>query len=163
MRWALLLPIALVACGPTRSTTLIVEANAELAAARTAQAPGVAPYEYLAAEHYLHKAREEQSYADFEVAEKLAKKARDCARVARARAEAKTRSEIGASASKVKVNAICHAGPVGESGERRGMPGARQPASAAPAPAAQQEKPREVVKPKDEPDDPLPEGEEPNE
>lgn len=169
VRWALLALSALgFACGPTRSTALIVEAAAEVAAAQTAQAPGIAPYEFIAAEHYLHKAREEQSYADFEVAEKMAKKARDCARLARSKAEDKTRSDIGASAARSKANVICRAGPVSETGERRAIPKdevgktAKKPAVPAvvqPPPPAE-DKPKTPVKPKDEPGDPMPEGDE---
>ncbi len=108
----MLLPVLALACGPTRSTSVIIDAAAELKAAKTAQSAAAAPYEYAAAESYLHKAREEQSYSDFEVAERLAKKARDCARLARSRSEAQTRSDLGASARSVTSDAVCRAGPM---------------------------------------------------
>lgn len=152
-----------LACGPTRSSTLIVDAAAELAAARTAQAPGVAPYEFIAAEEYLHKAREEQSYADFEVSERLARKARDCARAARYKAEAQTRSEIGASQRRARNNAVCRAGPVTDAeedaAERASAPPPRQTRPSGPQ---TEQKPKKPVVPKDEPADPLPEGEDPD-
>jgi hypothetical protein len=156
-RWAAV-SLLLASCGPTRSSTLIVEASAEVAAAQTAQAPSFAPYEYVAAEGYLHKAREEQSYADFEVSEKLAKKARDCAKLARTKAEQRTRKEIGASVIRGPHNIVCRAGPVAEeSDEIEKTPKASAPREGATPPP---EGPRKPVKPKEEePSEPLPEGE----
>lgn len=162
-----------VGCGPIRSSSTIVSASAELAAAETAQGRAMAPYELLAAEAYLHKAREEESYSDFEVAELLARKARDCARVARMRAERQTRKDLGVSEAGPKTEAQCYAGPPGA----RPAQGLDAPVAAAAttgatpsaAPAAQptpsaipkvdpgKKKP---VKPEDdEPADPIPEGE----
>ncbi len=167
-------------CGPIRSSSTIVDASAELAAAETALGRDHSPYEMIAAEAYLHKAREEESYSDFEVAEKLAKKSRDCARVARVRAERQTRKDIGVADAVTQTEARCYAGPPGERPVQgldvpdSGKPGpaAAKPAAkpadgkkadakkpAAPTPAGEA-KPKKVVKPReDEPDDPLPEGE----
>lgn len=103
----------LVGCGPTRSQSRIVEASSELSAATTAQADQIAPYEYTAAEQYLKKAREEQSYAEYEVAERLAKRGRECAKLARMRAEAGARSEIGASEIAIPAELMCKPGPAG--------------------------------------------------
>ncbi len=166
---------AAVGCGPIRSSSTIVSASAELAAAETAQGRVMAPYELLAAEAYLHKAREEESYSDFEVAELLARKARDCARVARMRAERQTRKDLGVSEAGPKSEAQCYAGPPGArpaqgldapvaASAAAAAPPAAQPAAVAPpAPSAipkvdpGKKKP---VKPKDdEPADPIPEGE----
>jgi hypothetical protein len=84
-----LVALALVTgCGPTRSTALIMDAEVELEAARTADAPKLAPYEYTAAAAYLKKAREEQGYSDFEVAIDFAEKAVKNAREAKRRAMA---------------------------------------------------------------------------
>lgn len=67
---------ALVAgCGPTKSTALIMDADVQLQAARTADAEKLAPYEFTAASEYLHKAREEQGYSDFEVSIDFGEKA----------------------------------------------------------------------------------------
>jgi len=78
---SLVLGVAIAGCGPTQSTSLIMDADVELQAARTADAPKLSPYEYTAATEYLRKAREEQGYSDFEVsidfAEKALKHARD--------------------------------------------------------------------------------------
>lgn len=52
-----------------------MDADVELQAARTADASKLAPFEFTAAEAYLHKAREEQGYADFEVSIDFAQKA----------------------------------------------------------------------------------------
>ena len=144
------------ACGPMKSSTLIVEATAELAAASTAQAPTVAPYEFIAAEEYLHKAREEQSYADFEVAEVLARKARDCARLARVKAEAQTRSEIGESTAKTRVRGLCRAGPRGGAANSEAQLPPAEPKS------EDSQTKEDPTKKKGEPDDPLPAGEDPN-
>lgn len=133
----------------------------------------MAPYELLAAEAYLHKAREEESYSDFEVAELLARKARDCARVARMRAERQTRKDLGVTEAAPKTEAQCYAGPPGA----RPAQGLDAPVAAAattsaqpsaapaaqPAPAAVPKVDpgkKKPVKPKDdEPADPIPEGE----
>ena len=52
-------------CGPIMSTSLIIDAEAKLAASRAAEAEKYAPYEYTAATEYLHKAHEELGYADY--------------------------------------------------------------------------------------------------
>jgi hypothetical protein len=87
---------ALVGCGPIRSGGLLIDASAELSAAQTAEAPKRAPYEYWAADSFLHKAREDFSYAHYETAEVFAGKAVNCARLARAIAERSARKEMGA-------------------------------------------------------------------
>ncbi|HEY3449750.1 MAG TPA: hypothetical protein VGK67_25575 [Myxococcales bacterium] len=65
----------LTACGPTQSTALIMDGDVQLEAARMADAPKLAPYEFTAAEVYLHKAREEQGYSDFDISIDFGKKA----------------------------------------------------------------------------------------
>ena len=78
-----LLALALLGCGPIQSTSLIMDADAQLEAARTADAPKYAPYEYTLADAYLHKAREEAGYADYEVSIDFAQKALDNAKKAK--------------------------------------------------------------------------------
>lgn len=78
-------------CGPVISSYLILSAQAELDGAEAAEAEKYAPYEYAAAEQYLHKAREEQGYAHFQPAIEFAFKAQDLAE--RGRVEAKKRKE----------------------------------------------------------------------
>ncbi len=82
---ALLVGLALASCGPVQSTAYLLDAEvqiqaartagAEMAAARAAGAEVHAPYEYTSAKAYLHKAREEVGYSDFEVAVDFAQKA----------------------------------------------------------------------------------------
>src|ERR1041385_7936828 len=74
-------------CGPVISTYLIVAAQADLDGAKAAEAEKYAVYEYTAASEYLHKAREEQGYADFGPAIDFAYKAQDLAEKATARAQ----------------------------------------------------------------------------
>ena len=64
-------------CGPVESTMIIVEADTALHNAKTADAANKSPYEYTAAEQYLHKAREMWGTSDFEYSIDYATKARD--------------------------------------------------------------------------------------
>lgn len=66
---------SLWACGPVQSTALLMDADVQLEAARVADAPKLAPYEYTAAEAYARKAREEQSYSGYDLAIDFARKA----------------------------------------------------------------------------------------
>lgn len=70
-------------CGPVQSTSLIMDADVQLEASKKADAPKYAPYEYTLADAYLHKAREEVGYADYEVAIDFAQKALDNAKKAK--------------------------------------------------------------------------------
>ncbi len=74
------------ACGPTRSTAYLLDADVEIQAAKTAGADKAAPYEYTSANLYLLKAREEVGYSDFETALDFAEKAAKFAKEARAKA-----------------------------------------------------------------------------
>lgn len=167
-------------CGPVQSTSMIVDAAAELEAAKTAQSPDKAPFEYTAAEAYLHKAREEQSYADFETAVLFAKKSRDCARAARQLAEASTRESLKATRSSNESESRCRPGPTREPAipdaqeepNAEGAPGFRGKStgavvSAVPPPAAKtptKAGPKKPVEPADPPpaEESLPEGDAPN-
>jgi hypothetical protein len=79
-RW-LLLPgvLSLGGCGPIISTSMIMDAEAKLAAAKAAEAERFAPYEFTAAGEYLHKAHEELGYADYGPAIDYAFKAAEAA------------------------------------------------------------------------------------
>lgn len=74
---------ALTSCGPIQSTSYLIDAQVALEAARTAQANKLAPYEWTAANLYLHKAREEVGYSEFEQAVTYAAKASKFANSAR--------------------------------------------------------------------------------
>jgi len=83
---ALLLGLALLApgCGPIEYLNQITrKASQAVAEAKKADAERWAPYEYWGAIEYLHKAREEGGYADYQAAIKLGKKAADLAQQAR--------------------------------------------------------------------------------
>jgi len=69
----------LVGCGPIISVSLIVDAEAKLAAAEAAEAERYAPYEHTAAKEYLQKAHEELGFADYGPAIDYAYKASDAA------------------------------------------------------------------------------------
>jgi hypothetical protein len=71
--------LAISGCGPIISTSLIIDAEAKLSAAKAAEAERYAPYEWTAAEEYLHKAHEELGYADYGPAIDYAYKAADAA------------------------------------------------------------------------------------
>lgn len=81
--FALLALAGLASCGPVQSTAYLLDADVQLEAARTAQADKLAPYEWTAANLYLHKAREEVGYSDFEQAVTYAQKAAKFAAAAR--------------------------------------------------------------------------------
>lgn len=81
-------------CGPIESTAVIGEAEVELAGARAADGETHAPYEYVSAELYLEKAREERGYADYQAAIDYARKAAEMARQARAKAMRQTRKDV---------------------------------------------------------------------
>jgi hypothetical protein len=78
------LALAVGGCGPVQYlTTVSQSASAEVAAAKSANAEKYAPFEYTAAVAYLHKAREEEGYADHQAAVKFGRLARDHAIKAR--------------------------------------------------------------------------------
>lgn len=77
--------VVLCDCGPVESTSLIVQADTAVHNANTADAKKKSPYEYYAAEQYLHKAREKWGTSDFEYAIDYAKDARDLANKAKER------------------------------------------------------------------------------
>lgn len=86
---------AATACGPMQSTAYLLDAEVQIEAARTAQADRLAPYEWTLANLYIHKAREEVGYSDFEVAVAFAKKASENARMAKERAMNVGKPEAG--------------------------------------------------------------------
>jgi len=83
---ALGLALSATACGPSWSTHLILAADTALHNAKTVQAQDKAPYEYTAAEQYLHQARVKWGISDFEYAVDYAKKAKELAELGREKA-----------------------------------------------------------------------------
>jgi hypothetical protein len=85
---AVLALAALAACGPNLSTAALIDADVELEAARAAGAAKSSTYEYATAEAYLHKAREVDGRAEYQAAERFARKAQRLASEARKNAAA---------------------------------------------------------------------------
>ena len=73
---------ALVACGPSKSTTAILQARREIKKAVFAEAEKKKPYELALAREYYVKAKEEAGYSKFELAEQLAKQSIEYAKIA---------------------------------------------------------------------------------
>ena len=72
-------------CGPIEYLNQVAsKAASAVAAAKQAEADRYAPYEYTAAEEYLHKAREEAGYAQYQDSIEYGHKAEDMAHRARA-------------------------------------------------------------------------------
>ncbi len=78
----LLVCFGLTACGPVQSTTRISNAEVALERARVNDAEMHSPYEYYRARHYLHKAKEEWGYSNFEAARDYAVEAQRAATAA---------------------------------------------------------------------------------
>ena len=70
-----ILGCAFLACGPSKSTTSILQARSAIRRAQVADAAKKHPYELALAREYYVKAKEEAGYSQFELAEKLAKQA----------------------------------------------------------------------------------------
>jgi Domain of unknown function (DUF4398) len=84
---------ALAGCGPVKSTSHLLDAEVQIQAAHTARAEQLAPYEWTAANLYIHKAREEVGYSDFQAGVDFAEKAARYAAEAREKAMAAAKSE----------------------------------------------------------------------
>lgn len=90
-------------CGPVRATAFVLDAEVQVQAARTAGADKLAPYDWTAANLYLHKAREEIGYSDYGVAVDFAEKASKYANQARENALAASRIDDADSNTVVPV------------------------------------------------------------
>ena len=71
-------------CGPIEYMNQVGKASSAVSAAKLAQGDRYAPYEYTAAEDYLHKAREEAAYAQYQDSIEFGRKAEELAHRARA-------------------------------------------------------------------------------
>jgi len=77
--------VSLGACGPVEYINQVGnKAASAVSAAKLASAQRYAPYEYTAAEEYLHKAREEAGHAEYQDAIEYGRKAEALANRARA-------------------------------------------------------------------------------
>ncbi|OJH41031.1 DUF4398 domain-containing protein [Cystobacter ferrugineus] len=90
---------ALSGCGPIKSTSHLLDAEVQIQAARTAGAETLAPYEWTAANLYIHKAREEVSYSDYQSGVDFAEKAARYAAEAREKALAVANDNTDGAAS----------------------------------------------------------------
>jgi Domain of unknown function (DUF4398) len=85
-RFTAVLPVfavlGLLSCGPTKSTTALIQANMAIRHAEELDAKKKHPYELTLAHEYYVKAKEEAGYSQFEVSEKLALQSVEYARVA---------------------------------------------------------------------------------
>jgi hypothetical protein len=80
----------LTGCGPVEYISQVGnKAASAVSSAKLAQADRYAPYEYTAAEEYLHKAREEAGYAEYQDAIEYGRRAEELANRARALSVAK--------------------------------------------------------------------------
>ena len=93
--------VGLAACGPVTYTTTIGGAAEAVAAAKAADAPKFAPYEYYFAEANLAKAREEVASAEYEDAIRFAKAAHSFGIKARELAQARSLAAASAAGSSV--------------------------------------------------------------
>jgi hypothetical protein len=79
------LMVSALGCGPVEYISQVGnKAASAVSAAKLASAERYAPYEYTAAEEYLHKAREEASHAEYQDAIEYGRKAEELANRARA-------------------------------------------------------------------------------
>lgn len=85
--WAPIALLVVTGCGPVQSTQRISEAAVALERARVAEADQKAPYEYYSAKFYMHKAREEWGYSDFEASFDYATEAKRAAEAALSKAK----------------------------------------------------------------------------
>ena len=70
----------LVGCGPIEYVNQVTrKADSAVAGAKAVQADKYAPYYYTLAVEYLHKAREEASYADYQAANRFGRAATEAA------------------------------------------------------------------------------------
>jgi len=81
---AALMVACVIGCGPIEYIDVSSKAGAALAQAKQVDAERLAPYEYTAAQEYLHKAREEAGYSEYQVSIEFGRKAEELAARARA-------------------------------------------------------------------------------
>jgi hypothetical protein len=141
--------LAMSGCGPALSSYLITTAGADLEGARAAGADKYAIYEYTAATLYLHKAREEASFADFGPAIDYASRADELAKkgIEKAQREKMAPTPEAAPVSPVVAPIVAPTAPVTTSPPPRviikkvappadaSAPAPAKPAAPAPAPS----------------------------
>ena len=88
-----LVVVGSASCGPISAFSNVRDANIEIEKAKAVGADKLAIYQFVSAQQYLAKAREEQGYADYQVAVDLAQKALEFAQSARKIALTKGQSD----------------------------------------------------------------------
>jgi len=97
---AIIVGLLTAGCGPIEYINQVsVRAASAVSAAKLAQADRYAPYEYTAAEEYLHKAREEAGHSEYEDAIDFGQKAEELANKGRAIAVARLSQSASASSA----------------------------------------------------------------
>lgn len=99
----------MIGCGPIEYIDVSTKAGAALLAAKNADAERLAPYEYTAAAAYLHKAREEAGYSEYQVSIEFGRRAEALATRARALAQAKAQGEPAPNAATTVPAAVTSA------------------------------------------------------
>jgi hypothetical protein len=84
---ALLILGVISGCGPIRSTQQINDAKVAFERARVADSYSNAPYKFFRAQYYLHKAKEEWGYSEFEASYDYATEAERAAEAALRKSE----------------------------------------------------------------------------
>ena len=96
---AALAALLLLGCGPIEYVNQVTRrASSDVERAKEARADKWAPYEYTLAVEYLHKAREEASFADFQAANRFGRRAAEAAVLATKLATARAASPERAAA-----------------------------------------------------------------
>jgi hypothetical protein len=129
-------------CGPIEYLNQVSsKAATAVVAAKKAQADRYAPYEYTAAEEYLHKAREEAGYAEYQDAIEYGHKAEDLAMRARAIAMSRLNAPAAAEAAPAPASGPAPA-PDSTSAPARTRPGRK--ARPARPPGSDEEEPHAI-------------------
>jgi hypothetical protein len=128
------LPTLLAACGPVRSTIVLIQADTALREARALGSAETAPYPTEMSSRLIEKAKEEQGYSSYDTATVLAEDARMLARDAlRLAKEAAPAEEEAAPAEEEAAPAEEEAAPAGEEAAPAGeLDVAEEPATESP-------------------------------
>ena len=134
----LVLPVLLGACGPVRSTIVLIQAEEALREARSLGSAESAPYPTEMSARLIEKAKEEQGYSSYDTATVLAEDARmlarDALRIVKESEQAEEASEEQQEASEEQQLA-----PVSESDSgEQGPTSVKEPAKEVTDPPGQQ-------------------------
>ncbi len=158
------LPTLLAACGPVRSTIVLIQADTALREARALGSAEVAPYPTEMSSRLIEKAKEEQGYSSYDTATVLAEDARmlarDALRMAKEAASAEEEAEAdrdGDVAAEESVTGSSEGQTAGDSEDQPEEVSADQPKEEAAGAPADQPEEEAAGAPADQP--PVTEGE----